>query len=289
MLGEGCCLRGRFQKVTVSFDLKPVPLPHPLCRHWCKLRLRWTFDYSQSYGYMIPPKEVSAKMLRFEFQNIVLEVPEGLLNDKLSKKISAGQYEKAEANAARSCVQRGHRVLELGGGIGYISSICAQLTPPENVITVEANPNTVKVIEHNLTLNGAAKTQVIHAAVVGEKFAEETVLFRVGSLFWGSSIADANSKPRSVIEVPALQISEILRFHRPEVVIIDIEGGEEALFDQIWPRFVRHVLMEIHPKLYEATVIKKIVDCMSQSGLTYDPSVSRGALLAFQRIDEDSN
>jgi hypothetical protein len=68
------------------------------------------------------------------------------------------------------------------------------------------------------------------------------------------------------------------------VVIMDIEGAEEHLFDAPWPDFVRHVMMELHPGRYPDTVIQRIVDCMSTSGLTYDPGPSRGRILCFRRV-----
>ncbi|MEP4246692.1 FkbM family methyltransferase [Tateyamaria sp.] len=226
-------------------------------------------------------------MQRFEFDKVVLELPDHLLDANLTKKMQSGQYEESEARAARMRVKKGSRVLELGGGVGYISSVCAQITDPANIVTVEANPNTLDIIRHNLDLNGASKAQLIHGAVVGRDADMDTVLFRVGRVFWGSSIADARSPSEDVVEVPAVSIADLFRTHRPNIVIIDIEGAEQHLFDRPWPQHVRQVIMEIHPKRYPASTIKDIVDCMSKSGLTYDPGCSRGALLAFRRVFKD--
>jgi hypothetical protein len=43
-------------------------------------------------------------------------------------------------------------------------------------------------------------------------------------------------------------------------------------------------VLELHPPRYSDTVIKRIVDCMSDSGLTYDPVTSRGRVLGFRRV-----
>lgn len=223
-------------------------------------------------------------MPRFEIKDVVLEIPDELLNVHLSKKMSEGSYESSESRAAQMRVKRGHRVLELGGGVGYISSVCAQITDPSNILTVEANPATIPIIRNNLDLNGAKATKIVHGAVAGDGTEGENVLFRTGKAFWGSSIADATSNPKELVEVPLLGIFELLNLHRPDVVIMDIEGAERYLFDQKWPRYVVHVIMELHPRLYTQAVIKKIFDCMSNSGLTYDPGPSRGALVAFRRI-----
>ena len=65
---------------------------------------------------------------------------------------------------------------------------------------------------------------------------------------------------------------------------MDIEGAEQTLFDEPWPAHVRSVMMELHPGRYPDTTIKKIIDCLSASGLTYDPGPSRGRILGFRRL-----
>lgn len=226
-------------------------------------------------------------MAKFQFKDVALEVPDVLLNEKLTQKMATGQYEFHEARAARLRVKPGQRVLELGGGVGYISSICAQITDAANIVTVEANPVMIDVIRHNLDLNGAAAARLVHGAVVGDGADGETLLFRVGRAFWGASIAnaaDGDSDTAHLVEVPMICLSVLLESHQPDVVIMDIEGAEKYLFDSPWPRFVNQVLMELHPRQYPDSTIQKIVDCMSQSGLTYDPGASRGALLSFRRV-----
>lgn len=223
-------------------------------------------------------------MQKFEIDDVVLEIPDALLNPRLADKMAAGKYEASEARAARMRIKKDHRVLELGGGVGYISSICAQITDPANIITVEANPNTLNVIRNNLDLNDASAAKLIHAAVVNNTQDFETVAFRVGNVFWGSSIAQTDSATDKIVEVPTIGLFDLFESHRPHVVIMDIEGAEEHLFDQKWPRFIRQVILEIHPNLYGNSTIKTIVDCMSKSGMTYDPGCSRGALLSFRRV-----
>ncbi|MGJ8547226.1 MAG: FkbM family methyltransferase [Sulfitobacter sp.] len=222
---------------------------------------------------------------RFDMGDVTLEIPPSLLNPRLSQKITARAYEASEARAARMRLRPNHRVLELGGGVGYISSICAQITDPANVTTVEANPNTLPVIRHNLDLNGAKSATLLHGAVTGT--AQPPLQFSVGKVFCGSAIAAKDAPQAGRITVPALCIWDLLSAHRPHVVIIDIEGAEADLFARPWPSHVRHVIMEIHPKKYPASAIKNIVDCMSQSGLTYDPGCSTGKLLGFRRVPQD--
>ena len=97
-------------------------------------------------------------------------------------------------------------------------------------------------------------------------------------------IAEEGACPDTLAEVPQLGLGDLMARTRPHVVIMDIEGAEEHLFEAPWPGHVRHVMMELHPGRYADSVIKRIVDCMSDSDLTYDPGPSRGRILCFRRV-----
>ncbi len=223
-------------------------------------------------------------MAEFEIDGIHLVVPDQMLNPKLSDKLSTGGYEAHEAHAARMRLREGQRVLELGSGIGYIASVCASITGAGNVTTVEGNPNMLPVIRGNLERNGFGAATVLHGAICGMKSAAEPIEFDNKKTFWAARIADIDTSPDSVVSVPHLGLGDLLKTYRPHVVIMDIEGAEEHLFDAPWPAFVRAVMMELHPGRYSDVVIKRIVDCMSVSGLTYDPLSSRGRILGFRRV-----
>ncbi|WP_088625784.1 FkbM family methyltransferase [Oceanicola sp. 22II-s10i] len=223
----------------------------------------------------------------FELNGVALHLPEALAAPKIVRKLEAGQYEGFEARAARIRVRKGFRVLELGGGMGYVGSVCAAITGGANVVTVEANPDMIPVIRANFDRNGHRDATVIHGAVTGDGAEGETLEFRRGKAFWGASIAEEGAEG-DIVSVPLLRISALLAEHKPNVVIMDIEGAEEHLFDAPWPGHVRFVMMEIHPARYPARVIKRIFDCMSASNLVYDPRASSGGVVSFKRIKDDA-
>lgn len=223
-------------------------------------------------------------MAEFEINGVVLEVPDGMLNDRLRGKLETGGYETHEAHAAKMRVRAGLSVLELGSGVGYIASICAGIAGAENVTTVEANPDMLPVIRANLDRNGHQAVTLIHGAVTGQAEAGNTIAFERKKTFWAGRIANADSNPDAIVDVPLLPMPALLDDMRPNVVIMDIEGGEAYLFDAPWPSHVRLVMMELHPKQYPDSTIRRIVDCMSVSGLTYDPVASRGRILGFRRV-----
>ncbi|MGR3454285.1 FkbM family methyltransferase [Pseudooceanicola sp.] len=222
-------------------------------------------------------------MPEFELRGVRLALPDALATPKIVKKLESGQYEGFEARAATMRVRPGNRVLELGGGMGYVGCLCAGIAGAENVVTVEANPHMLPVIRANLDRNGHGAAQVIHGAVAGDGAEGESLTFRLGKAFWASSIAE-DGKPGDLVDVPLLRLGDLLRAHRPHVVIMDIEGAEQHLFDAPWPGHVRFVMMELHPARYPDTVIQRIFDTMSASGLTYDPGASSGGVVSFRRV-----
>jgi FkbM family methyltransferase len=223
-------------------------------------------------------------MPEYELNGVVLRVPEEMLTARLLAKLESAGYEADEAEAVQKRVRSGHRVLELGAGIGYIASLAARLCGAENLVTVEANPAMLPVIRANLDRNGFAEATLIHGAVTGLDASGEPALFEQKPSFWAGKLADENAKSDAVVGVPMLSLPELLAAYRPHVVIMDIEGAEAHLFERKWPRHFKSVMMELHPGQYPDTVIKKIVDCMSKSGLTYDPGPSRGRILGFRRV-----
>lgn len=225
-------------------------------------------------------------MAEYELNGVRLTVPDAVLSDKIAAKLANGRYEANEAKAAQMRLRPGKRVLELGAGLGYIASLCAGITGPENVMTVEANPDMLEVIRNNLDQNGFQAASLIHGAVGKAVKSNQAVGFEEKPAFWAGRLADQNSKPEAIVNVPLLSLHTLLRNHRPHVVIMDIEGAEQHLFDLPWPGFVQNVIMELHPGQYSDHVIKKIVDCMSTSGLTYDPGPSRGRVMGFRKLRE---
>lgn len=223
-------------------------------------------------------------MAEFEVNGITLVVPDEMLNDRIAGKLDTGRYEGHEAHAARMRLKPGMRVLELGAGIGYIGSICASVAGAENVTSVEANPIMLPVIRANFDRNGFEETTLLHGAVTGGDALEGAIAFDPKKAFWAGRIADETAKPETLVDVPQLGLSALLGKYRPHLVIMDVEGAEQYLFDKPWPKHVRNVMMELHPRQYPDSVIKRIVDCMSTSGLTYDPGPSQGRILCFRRV-----
>lgn len=223
-------------------------------------------------------------MAEYELNGIRIELPEEMASARVHEKVARGEYERREAQGAIARIKPGMRVLELGAGLGYVTCLCARAAGAAKVTTVEANPSILPVLRNNLKRNGFGAVDLRHGAVMAEG-GKTPVQFRMGKAFWGSSLAGENdAKDATVTGVPRLGLRALMKESRPHAVVMDVEGAEADLFLKPWPGHVRVVLMELHPKLYSDRILQQIFDCMSVSGLTYDPGVSYRAYVGFRRV-----
>jgi len=133
-------------------------------------------------------------------------------------------------------------VLDLGANRGAFSAMMT--TCAQTIVAVEAQPQYGAVIRHNLELNQFSNYKI------------EQVLVGAQGILGGSGY-------------PQKTIDEILDAHQIEqvdLVKMDIEGSEFALFDQAdWLRRVRMMAMEIHPQFGDPREIEAI---LKQRGFT---------------------
>jgi len=222
---------------------------------------------------------------KFQLNGIELHIPDDCLTPPLVQKLRHGSYEQNEATALGQHLVAGNRVLDIGAGAGYLSAVAAAVVGGGNVVAIEANPHMMAPLRANLSRNNAGGATVVHGAVVADGFVGDSVKFRSRQAFWASEISpDSAPDGKRISSVPVVQIGALVRAHRPDVVILDIEGGEAVLFDTDWPADVGLLIMEIHTKIYGADVVQRIFDGLSRSGMTYMPWGSRGETVVFQRV-----
>lgn len=222
-------------------------------------------------------------MAQVTLDDIALDLPDSIATPALIERLQIGHFEADEAAAARARAAPGMKVLDLGAGLGFVSSILARRVGAENVLAVEANPAMVPVLRGTLDRDGHRAARVMHAAVTGGE-GRGTARFHVPRAVLGASLARPDAPRSELVEVPSIGIETLIYEHRPDLVMMDVEGAEARLFDQPWNPELRILVLELHPPRYGPRAIKRIVDCMSDSGLTYDPVTSRGRVLGFRRV-----
>lgn len=214
-----------------------------------------------------------------------VKIPMGLppLHGAVLKSIESGRYETREAQAVNALLQPGETVLEVGGGIGFLSAYCAKIGQAGRVVTYEADPGLISVIKEVHAAN--AVQAEIRNEVLGDTCGD-TTLYRAPS-FWGSSTLPPNADSRrEAIKVPRADVNQALKAIAPDLLIIDIEGGEHCLLEAIRTLNARAVVIELHPKVLPAQLLNAVFFRMFSLGYVYACSQSRGVIVAFTKVTE---
>jgi FkbM family methyltransferase len=227
-------------------------------------------------------------MRDYVVQGVKLRLPDALLTPHLLRAFERGWYEKTEADQLAKFLRDGDRILELGGGVGFLSSYASKLKQIANCVVVEANPDLIQVIRETHSLNGAS-AKVMNAVAASRRSRLALSVNDAGEVpfyqrenFWGSSLSNAWSY-RAIALVKVIDFQALIDEASPTCIIMDIEGGEAEIFHGVDLSIVRHVLVEVHKSELGLKGIHAIIDTLAREGLYLDPEGTSGAVFLFTR------
>lgn len=208
---------------------------------------------------------------------------EGIISTRVKDSILAGRYESKEATQVEKLLKEGDRVLEIGAGLGFISTIAARDPRTEKVLCYEADPRLIEYIKAVHSLNGIKNAAVENAALTTTHNGGG-LTFYVRRDFWGSSLSREAGDYISSVEIPSRNFNEVIQQFKPTFVICDIEGAELDLFLNSSLFGVTRVLMEIHSRVIGRSGVKKLFDAMSARDFHYDEFHSHGSVVLFSHV-----
>ncbi|MDP5083956.1 MAG: FkbM family methyltransferase [Yoonia sp.] len=195
-------------------------------------------------------------------------VPE-IITPVIERPMRNGRYETGECKALSDLLQAGDTVLELGAGVGLLSTVAALSEGVKKVITVEANPEIIPLIKETHRLNGARNVTLVNAIAMTGK--TKAANFYLRKDFWASSMEPDSRPYERAVKVPGCNISQLVAEHRPTVIVCDIEGGELGLFDDVDLSGVRAIIIEFHAKVYGQKNVDAISRLFAKNGLAVVP------------------
>ncbi len=191
------------------------------------------------------------------------------------------RYEARETEAALRVVRNGDVVLELGGGIGYMSTLLATHRAPAHIHVFEANPALIPYIRAVHAENGVTNATV-HHAILGPEAG--TVPFHVRRNFLASSLSpQEGTEVLETIEIAQRAAAEVLAELRPTVLICDIEGAEADLLPQMDLSGLRAAMIELHPQWIGPAGVNAVFGAMMRAGLAYHAKTSSQKVVCFRR------
>ncbi|MFC5496697.1 FkbM family methyltransferase [Caenimonas terrae] len=139
-----------------------------------------------------------------------------------------GEYGTEEIERLGSRITPGSRVLVVGAHIGTLAIPLARKC--REVVAIEANPATYKLLTQNIALNAISNCQAINIAASDK---EESIKFLLNKVNSGGSKRTPINKTHAYyydrpeeITVPAFSLDQYLDDKAFDVVIMDIEGSE---------------------------------------------------------------
>lgn len=207
------------------------------------------------------------------------------ISQRHRKLLTNENYESKEARAALKAVKPSDRVLELGGGLGFMSALLMMRHKPAAYHLFEANPALIPYIHAVHRLNGIEGV-VVQNALLGPENATAADFFVRGN-FLASSMAndlgDAEGGVVRIEQVPVLSINDVMQKLRPSFLVCDIEGAESMILPKADLSSLRAVLIELHPQMVGQIGIQAVFDVMHAHGMTYFPRASNGKVVLFKK------
>jgi len=204
-----------------------------------------------------------------------------LITGRIRGSLRENDYENREAQAVLRIVKPGDTVLELGAGLGFISTLVAKQIAIKAVHAFEANPTLIPFIK-SVYAENKVENAFLHNAVLGPE--NGTTSFYVRRNFLSSSLSKEfvpNFRSEETIEVRSTK--QTMQDIQPDVLICDIEGAEAEIIPDMDLSSVRAAVVELHPQWIGENGVRVVFEAMSNAGLTYFPRLSQGKVVCFKR------
>ena len=216
------------------------------------------------------------------YEGINVPLDNDLITDAILDTVWKGVYEKPEILALGGLMRPSDRVLELGTGMGLVSGVMAKRHPQARFVSYEANPTLAPVIAALHQRNGIGNV-ALRSAIVAPLDQGTTRIFRMHRHFTEGSLV-AQGADQGVAEVavhdPAVVIAEV----QPDLLLCDIEGGEEELIPVLPMHGLRAAVIELHPAVVSRAGMARIFAAFHLAGLVPVVELSSATVVAFERV-----
>ena len=205
---------------------------------------------------------VTEKIACFDNHGVLIPIVPGITSETIAEKIRLGAYEAHEAALLDGLIQPEEVILEIGAGCGFISAFCAKNQHTKAVHCVEANPNLIEVIKLTHRVNNVSVS--VFNEILSTQDGEAD--FYLHTDFWASGTHSFLGAP---IKVKTTSFKRRLDEIHPTMLIVDIEGGEETLFEGVDLTGIKKIMVELHQPTIGRHGIKRVFDRLSAQNFHY--------------------
>jgi FkbM family methyltransferase len=205
-----------------------------------------------------------------------------IMSRKVRRGLRKGTYEIEEAEAARDLFLANDTVLELGAGIGFMSSYLRKYTGVGRIVAYEADARLIPCIERTHTLNDVTSIEV-HNAVVTHSDGSGALPFYIRDEFWASSLSPNQKGVVNTTSVPTKNWAEVLADIRPTALVMDIEGGEVDLLENCDLGSIDRAVIELHPSRGGIIGMAKVYTAIVNQGFTLIRESADRSVISIRR------
>jgi len=228
------------------------------------------------------PVELYASDESLELSGVSLPYDPEIITPDIHRAISDGTFEAEESTRIGEIVRPGDRVLEIGAGIGFMSTLLSRERRVASVVAVEANPYLIDYMERVHATNGVKKVRRMNAVLTNEPVASRTFYLRRD--FWMGSLLPGPNPWLDTVSVPTLNFDALLRDEAISLIVCDVEGAEAFLFEDVALDGVDRIFVELHDHVTGLSGVGSLFRTLAAKGFVYDPRHSAGSVILFQHV-----
>jgi FkbM family methyltransferase len=200
------------------------------------------------------------------------------MSRRVEQAITKGGYERDELRLIGMLLSPSDVVLEIGAGLGVVSAYCAKRVGSSRVFAFEANPDLEPRIRETYALNGVEP--ILEMCAI-RATAGRVTLYRTKHVFSSSIVK--RSAEAIPIEVPGKALSYVVEKFRPTLLIVDVEGAEDELFDRAPLPGVTKIMLELHERVVGEAKARRVRGALTALGFREDRGLSSREHLVLRR------
>jgi FkbM family methyltransferase len=185
-------------------------------------------------------------------QGCVINTKHAQVSSQLVAQLFWGLYERAERRFVQQYLRRDLDVIELGSGMGVVSSLIAKIQNHERrLLCVEANSFLLEAIQYNISRNAPwKKFEVLNRAI--DYTNQSSSAFVLDNVV--NSRLEKDSTDAASLQVPVETLNSMWRKSgfQEYVLVSDIEGAEAGYIFQDAVTLVpcRQIIAELHETIF---------------------------------------
>jgi len=217
-----------------------------------------------------------------EVAGVVIPLDPSVITLPVYRAMRDGRFETEEAAGIPHIVRPGDRVLEIGAGIGFISTLLSRQRRVSEVIAVEANPQLIDYMTRLHVLNRVRKVRRLNTVLTNQP--QKSATFYLRADFWMGSLIAGPNPHVGTVEVPTTNLDALLRAEAINLIVCDVEGAESMLFEDADLASVDRIFLELHDHVTGLSGVARLFATLARQGFVYDPRHSTGSVVLFQKV-----